>query len=86
MSLRWLATAKMPVDGLTKALSRHKHEGFIRLIGLVNILERLDSIRKMESLKNRLMHTQSGVQVACFGGQSIKMWNIRDYTGLIPDL
>ena len=86
VSIRWLATAKMPADGLTKALSRQKHEGFIRLIGLVNISERLVSIRKMESLKNRLMHSQSGVQVACFGGQSIKMRNIRDYTGLIPDL
>ena len=86
VSIRWLATAKMPADGLTKTLSRQKHEGFIRLIGLVNISDRLDSIRKMESLKNRLMHSQSGVQVAYFGGQSIKMRNIRDYTGLIPDL
>ena len=86
VSIRWLPTAKMPADGLTKALSRQKHEGFISLIGLVDISERLDMIRKMDSLKNRLMHANSGAQVAFFGGQHIKSRKIRDYTAIIPDL
>ena len=34
----WVPTTEMPVDGLTKPLSHQKHEAFIRLLGLVEIV------------------------------------------------
>ena len=34
----WVPTTEMPADGLTKPLSRQKHEAFIRLLGLVEIV------------------------------------------------
>ena len=37
IDVRWVATTNMVADGLTKALSRQKHESFIRLLRLVDI-------------------------------------------------
>jgi len=39
--LAWTRTTGMPADELTKALPRQKHEAFIKLIGLVDIAERI---------------------------------------------
>ena len=41
--INWIPTAKMPADGLTKALPRQKHETFVRLLGLVNIKDKLQA-------------------------------------------
>jgi hypothetical protein len=35
--VRWVATASMVADGLTKLLSRQKHENFVRLLRMVDI-------------------------------------------------
>jgi hypothetical protein len=35
-SVRWVPTAEMPADGLTKPLPRQRHEAFIRQLGLVD--------------------------------------------------
>ena len=34
---KWIPTAEMPADGLTKSLTRQKHERFINLLHLVDI-------------------------------------------------
>jgi len=39
--VKWVKTSEMPADGLTKALSRQKQEGFVRQLGLVDIGGRL---------------------------------------------
>lgn len=44
LSVEWLPTAKMPADGLTKPLSRQKHEIFVQLLGLVDISQQLRNI------------------------------------------
>ena len=33
----WIPTARMPADGLTKALSNQKHQNFIQLLNMVDI-------------------------------------------------
>ena len=35
--VRWVATASMVADGLTKMLSRQKHESFLRMLRMVDI-------------------------------------------------
>ena len=35
--IEWCPTAKMPADGLTKQLSRQRHERFVQMLGLVNL-------------------------------------------------
>lgn len=37
MQIEWVPTSRMPADGLTKALTRQKHEDFIKMLGLVDI-------------------------------------------------
>jgi len=37
IAIRWVPTARMVADGLTKVLTRQKHENFIRLLRLVDI-------------------------------------------------
>jgi hypothetical protein len=39
----------MPADGLTKALSRQKHDTFVKLLGLVNIKEQITGGRSTSS-------------------------------------
>ena len=54
---RWIPTAEMPADGLTKALSRQKHEAFVRLVGLRDIteqLEQLETEQRMEALGDKI--------------------------------
>ena len=42
--INWIPTGDMPADGLTKALSRQKHESFIRQLSLVDIEEQLKEL------------------------------------------
>lgn len=37
IAVNWVATAKMPADGLTKALPTQRHAEFIHMLGLVNL-------------------------------------------------
>jgi hypothetical protein len=39
--LNWVPTADMPADGLTKALTRQKHEAFVQQLGLVHLLPKI---------------------------------------------
>ena len=41
ISIKWLPTAQMPADGLTKALPAQKHATFLRQLNLVDISEKL---------------------------------------------
>jgi hypothetical protein len=43
ISLRWLATAEMPADGLTKALTAQKHATFVRQLNLVDISTKISA-------------------------------------------
>jgi hypothetical protein len=42
LQVEWKPTTDMPADGLTKILSRQKHAGFVRQLGLINISSRLE--------------------------------------------
>jgi hypothetical protein len=37
VKIEWIATAEMPADGFTKALSRQKHSNFLRQLNIVDI-------------------------------------------------
>jgi len=37
IQIQWISTTEMPADGLTKALTRQKHETFIRQLNMVDI-------------------------------------------------
>jgi hypothetical protein len=41
VAIQWVSTNDMPADGLTKPLTRQKHERFVRLLGLVDIKNEL---------------------------------------------
>jgi hypothetical protein len=41
ITIKWLPTAQMPADGLTKALPAQKHATFLRQLNLVDISEKL---------------------------------------------
>ena len=44
IQLHWISMAEMPIDSLTKGLPWQCHETFVRLIGLVDIRDRLESL------------------------------------------
>jgi hypothetical protein len=41
--IQWIPTADMPADGFTKALTRQRHDIFIKSLNLINIRNRIDS-------------------------------------------
>jgi hypothetical protein len=45
IQIDWTPTALMTADGLTKALPRQKHEGFVRQPNLINIEDRINKDR-----------------------------------------
>jgi hypothetical protein len=51
---RWKATKEMIADGLTKALQRQKFENFVKMVGMVNIEQRLKSEKRLEALREEL--------------------------------
>ena len=55
VKFEWKPTKEMIADGLTKALPRQKFRNFVRMIGMVDIAERLEWERRMEDLKSKLM-------------------------------
>lgn len=52
---QWKPTKEMIADGLTKALPRQKHENFVKMVGMVDIRDRLNAEKRMEDLKDALM-------------------------------
>ena len=53
IQLKYVKTAEMPADGLTKSLPSQKHEIFIKQLGLVKIKSKLVLNRQTDSvLKN----------------------------------
>ena len=54
LQIEWLNTSEMPADGLTKPLTRVKHEAFIRQIGMEPVPSEtsLSSSPPAHSLKN----------------------------------
>jgi hypothetical protein len=51
----WKPTKEMIADGLTKALPRQKFENFVRMVGMVDIKDRLAAEKRMEDLKDKWM-------------------------------
>jgi hypothetical protein len=45
----------MITDGLIKALQRQRFNAFIRMIGMVDIKERLMTDKRMEAIKDQLI-------------------------------
>jgi len=43
IAISWISTSNMPADGLTKPLSRQKHERFVQMLGLVDITGKLST-------------------------------------------
>ena len=44
IKVNWVPTTAMPADGLTKPLSRQKHEDFVKQLGLVDITKLLSGV------------------------------------------
>jgi hypothetical protein len=44
IKLKWIPTAEMPADGLTKPLTAQKHKAFVEQLNLVDIKERISPI------------------------------------------
>ena len=63
--VEWIETARMPADRLTKALGKGKYQGFIRQIGLQDIKDKLESVRRMEELWDRIRNPRHHDDVIC---------------------
>ncbi len=72
--VEWVETARMPADGLTKALGKGKYQGFICQIGLQGIKDQLESVRRMEELRDRIRNPQHYDDVICIktGGRQMR--------------
>ncbi len=51
---QWVPTAKMAADGLTKSLPVQKHQVFIRLMGMDDIMELLWQQKHLEELRDQV--------------------------------
>ena len=52
---QWKPTKDIIANGLTKALPRQKFNTFVKMIGMVDIEERLNAEKRMEDLKDKLL-------------------------------
>jgi ribosomal protein L30/L7E len=53
IQVNWVPTDQMPADGLTKILSRPKHESFVKQLGLEDIRSRV-TLRENEEEEKRV--------------------------------
>lgn len=80
ISLTWIPTASMPADGLTKALSRQKHENFLKLTGLVDISEKLAAERQQRLEKDQSVASNEVEATVVLAAAKVK---IRGHMGMI---
>jgi len=52
--VKWVPTAEMIADGLTKALPSQRHTHFVNLLGMEDIQTRLEQERRMEDLREQI--------------------------------
>lgn len=62
VKLKWVPTKEMLADGLTKALLRQRHKGFVQLIRLEDIKERIQQERRMEELKEQIQERRQDLE------------------------
>ena len=55
IQVRWVPTAQMKADGLTKALPRQKLQQFQQLIGISDLKDRLQLETRIEDLRDRIL-------------------------------
>jgi hypothetical protein len=55
VQFQWKPTKEMIADGLTKALPRQRFENHVKMIGMVDIKERLKAEKQLEALKEKLL-------------------------------
>jgi hypothetical protein len=71
--IQWQETKQMMADGLTKALGRQPFNHFIGLIGMENLYETLEAIRKEDELSSE----QSNISTIAFVTDSVT-WDARE--------
>ena len=71
--IKWQETKQMMADGLTKALRRQPFNHFIDLIGIENLYEKLEAIRKEDELSSE----QSNISTIAFVTDSVT-WDARE--------
>ena len=54
-----MPTTKIVADGITKALFRTKFTEFVHQLGMEDIRERLNSIKAMEDLKEKILEART---------------------------
>src|SRR5205814_9537677 len=52
--VKWVPTAEMIADGLTKALPSQRHTHFVTLLGLEDSQTRLEQERRMEDVREQI--------------------------------
>ncbi|KJZ70368.1 hypothetical protein HIM_10259 [Hirsutella minnesotensis 3608] len=60
IGLRWVPTAQMRADGLTKALPLQKLRIFLRIIGIEDLRDRLQREARLEILRDQIQDKQKG--------------------------
>ena len=67
----------MPTDGLTKALLRQRHEEFMKMINLEDILIRIQIEKQMEALwdkiKNSKMASKTALKIVFLAHKGVKI-------------
>jgi hypothetical protein len=58
VQFRWTPTKDMIADGLTKALSRQRHEEFMRMISLEDISVRIQNEKRLEALRDKIRNSR----------------------------
>jgi hypothetical protein len=68
IQLQWQATSKMVADGLTKPLRKVLFRNFIEMVGLEDLEERLELLRREDELKSVIedMKSQEKMEVTTF--------------------
>jgi hypothetical protein len=56
ISIKWQETKQMMADGLTKALGKQPFNHFLDLIGIENLYDRLEAIRKEDELSSGMLN------------------------------
>ena len=63
MLFKWTLTKEIIANRLIKALPRQKFENFVRIIRMVNIRDRINGEKKMETLKAEIISKRQNLEV-----------------------